>query len=164
MHGNSQRCRACRTRTSTHRYHLSTCRNYVRFVIGYTLIIAIAVVIVIDCFPLPLQREKMAIYERKKQLGSGVTSDAQFIFDQLSKTLSCKWHNDVIVVMDEVHIHPPYTLNDVRAEDEHKRNHIKRIVSETPLKQCEHFSLTLKHRSIHVQLEGVLQKLAKHVQ
>lgn len=49
------------------------------------------------------------------KIGVGVTEDAQFIFDALSRTLPVRWSNQSIVVLDEVIIHPPYTLDACKA-------------------------------------------------
>ncbi|CAO3633798.1 unnamed protein product [Mucor hiemalis] len=49
------------------------------------------------------------------KMGVGVTKEAQDIFNALSKTLPCRWSKDTIVVMDEILITPPYSVNDCKA-------------------------------------------------
>ncbi|PRQ51377.1 putative Anticodon-binding domain-containing protein [Rosa chinensis] len=43
-----------------------------------------------------------------ERIGVGVTSQAQNIFDALSKTLPVSWDKTVIVVMNEVRVSSPY--------------------------------------------------------
>lgn len=63
-----------------------------------------------------------------EKLGAGVTTEAQYIFDALAKTLPCHWEEDTIVVMDEVRIAKPYLPQDVQGDKEQSVNHVKRIV------------------------------------
>lgn len=58
------------------------------------------------------QREKRAVAERQAQarrIGKNVSSDAQRLFDALSKTVPCEWEEQAIIVMSTVRIAPPYT-------------------------------------------------------
>jgi protein LSM12 len=52
------------------------------------------------------------------KVGIGVTKEAQGIFDALSKTMPCIWHDRSITVMDVVTVKPPYTVADVSAAPE----------------------------------------------
>ncbi|GAA5811806.1 hypothetical protein MFLAVUS_005251 [Mucor flavus] len=49
------------------------------------------------------------------KMGVGVTKEGQDIFNALSKTLPCRWSKDTIVVMDEVLITPPYSVDNCKA-------------------------------------------------
>ncbi|GLT86401.1 hypothetical protein SLE2022_377010 [Rubroshorea leprosula] len=56
-------------------------------------------------------REELAIRQAEteaERIGVGVTSEAQSIFDALSKTLPVRWDKTVIVVMNEVRVSSPY--------------------------------------------------------
>jgi hypothetical protein len=74
------------------------------------------------------EREQKACYEREQHLGSNVTSEAQQIFDQLSKTLLCRWDDDVIVVMDVIRISSPYDLDSVVGGDPSSRARVKKVL------------------------------------
>ncbi|KAI9595264.1 anticodon-binding domain-containing protein [Syncephalis fuscata] len=72
--------------------------------------------------PLPIDRlrarEAKAIrdaHQTEARRGVGVNKEAQDIFDALSKTLPCRWHQQTIVVMDEVLIDAPYTVDNCKA-------------------------------------------------
>ncbi|RKP04977.1 anticodon-binding domain-containing protein [Thamnocephalis sphaerospora] len=72
--------------------------------------------------PLPLDRlrarEAKAIkeaHQAEARRGVGVDKEAQDIFDALSKTLPCRWHEQTIVVLDEVLVEPPYTVESCKA-------------------------------------------------
>ncbi|XWS22558.1 hypothetical protein CRYUN_Cryun29cG0046600 [Craigia yunnanensis] len=56
-------------------------------------------------------REDSAIRKAEadsERFGVGVTSEAQNLFDSLSKTLPVRWDKTVIVVMNEVRVRSPY--------------------------------------------------------
>ncbi|CAL5197021.1 unnamed protein product [Lathyrus oleraceus] len=56
-------------------------------------------------------RELLAIRQAEaeaERIGVGVSSEAQIIFDALSKTLPVHWDKTVIVVMNEVRVSSPY--------------------------------------------------------
>ncbi|KAF9121191.1 hypothetical protein BGW39_010777 [Mortierella sp. 14UC] len=64
------------------------------------------------------QREQQAIREAQAaaaRIGVGVTTFGQEIFNALHKTLPCRWHDNQIIVMDEVIISPPYDPDHCRA-------------------------------------------------
>ncbi|GLT36507.1 hypothetical protein SLA2020_108800 [Shorea laevis] len=50
---------------------------------------------------------RQAVTEAER-IGVGVTTEAQSIFDALSKTLPVRWDKTVIVVMNEVRVSSPY--------------------------------------------------------
>lgn len=62
-------------------------------------------------------RVEKAVQEDKKmraRVGQGVSEEAQALFDALAKTLPVRWHEKSIVVLDEVIIGPPYTVEQVK--------------------------------------------------
>jgi hypothetical protein len=58
-----------------------------------------------------------AVIEESITKGIGVTPEGQQIFNALYKTLPCRWHEKSIIVVDEVRIDPPYTVENCRADD-----------------------------------------------
>ncbi|KAJ3042621.1 hypothetical protein HDV00_006900 [Rhizophlyctis rosea] len=52
--------------------------------------------------------------ERAAKIGVGVSNEAQQLFDAISKTYPVEWRKDVIVIMNEVEIPPPYALESVK--------------------------------------------------
>lgn len=65
---------------------------------------------IIDNNELLIKREERNIQERINEastIGTNVTVDAQRIFDNLVKTVKCKWQDQSIVVMDSVIIDAP---------------------------------------------------------
>mmetsp|Transcript_6662 Transcript_6662/g.19898 ORF Transcript_6662/g.19898 Transcript_6662/m.19898 type:complete len:175 (+) Transcript_6662:369-893(+) len=59
-------------------------------------------------------------------IGENVTEQAQEIFDALARTLPCRWNDQVIVVLDEISIAPPYT--DPTGGDDGFRERIKNVL------------------------------------
>ncbi|XP_052798180.1 protein LSM12-like [Mya arenaria] len=73
------------------------------------------------------------IAEKKRQvnyIGVGVTPEGQKVFNAIVKTITdCRWVGENIVVMEEVTIEPPYTLEACRGKDGSKvLDHVKKIV------------------------------------
>ncbi|KAJ3062666.1 protein with role in RNA processing [Podochytrium sp. JEL0797] len=64
-----------------------------------------------------MHRERSAMHSHKenlKKIGVNVSKRAQDIFTALDKTLPTKWKGDAIIVLDEVMIMAPYSVDDVR--------------------------------------------------
>ncbi|KAJ3054940.1 hypothetical protein HK097_000297 [Rhizophlyctis rosea] len=62
-------------------------------------------------------REAQAVraeQEKAAKIGVGVSSEAQQLFDAISKTYPTLWRGKDIVIMDEVIISAPYTLEDIK--------------------------------------------------
>ncbi|KAJ2063745.1 hypothetical protein GGI17_001531 [Coemansia sp. S146] len=57
------------------------------------------------------QRALIQAQERAQRIGVGVSDKAQSIFEALSRTLPCRWSRDSIIVLDEVSIEPPYSVD-----------------------------------------------------
>lgn len=53
-----------------------------------------------------------AAYAEAAKTGVGVSSEAQQVFDALSKTMPCQWKQQNIVILNEVELRPPYGLDD----------------------------------------------------
>ncbi|KAJ2806649.1 hypothetical protein H4S07_003758 [Coemansia furcata] len=60
------------------------------------------------------QRALIQAQERAQRIGVGVSDKAQSIFEALSRTLPCRWNRDSIIVLDEVSIEPPYSVDSCR--------------------------------------------------
>ncbi|KAJ2696195.1 hypothetical protein FB645_006276 [Coemansia sp. IMI 203386] len=60
------------------------------------------------------KRSLMQAQERASRIGVGVTDVAQSIFEALSRTLPCRWDQSKIVVLDEVIIESPYSVDNCR--------------------------------------------------
>ncbi|KAJ3194935.1 hypothetical protein HK101_001545 [Irineochytrium annulatum] len=72
--------------------------------------------------PVPLDRilarEHAALKaetERVMKIGVGVSREGQSLFNALDKTLPTRWKGDKMIVMDDIVIAPPYTVNDVQS-------------------------------------------------
>ena len=55
------------------------------------------------------------LQEEEARLGKGVSEEAQAIFNGLSRTLTCRWDGERIIVMDQVIIEPPYGQGNLKA-------------------------------------------------
>ncbi|KAJ1994448.1 hypothetical protein GGI25_001500 [Coemansia spiralis] len=58
------------------------------------------------------QKSLIQAQERALRIGVGVSDKAQMIFEALSRTLPCRWNQEKIIVLDEVSIEPPYSVED----------------------------------------------------
>ncbi|PON46584.1 Anticodon-binding domain containing protein [Parasponia andersonii] len=76
-------------------------------------------------------REELAIRQAEadaERIGVGVTSEAQSIFDALSKTLPVRWDKTVIVVMNEVRVCSPYLPESVSGGTAAANDRVKKVV------------------------------------
>ncbi|SCV68897.1 BQ2448_1018 [Microbotryum intermedium] len=53
---------------------------------------------------------------RKPPQGINITQETQALFDGLAKTMPVRWYGAQIIVMDQVIISPPYTVDQVKGE------------------------------------------------
>lgn len=67
-----------------------------------------------------VRAEEDRIFRRRHseyaQVGIDVSPAAQAIFDTLAKTLPCKWQRDIIVILDTVHLAPPYDVRSLSGD------------------------------------------------
>mgnify|MGYP002630218891 FL=1 len=63
---------------------------------------------------------------RIDNIGENVSAEAQEIFDALARTLPCRWKEQVIVVLEEVTIAPPYV--EPKGGDDLFRDRIKNVL------------------------------------
>lgn len=63
-----------------------------------------------------------------ERIGVGVTSEAQSIFDALSKTLPVHWDKTVIVVMNEVRVSSPYHPENVIGGTPAANDRVKKVL------------------------------------
>ncbi|PRQ41207.1 putative Anticodon-binding domain-containing protein [Rosa chinensis] len=76
-------------------------------------------------------REESAIRQAEaecERIGVGVTSQAQNIFDALSKTLPVRWDKTVIVVMNEVRVSSPYLPESVSGGTPAANDRVKKVL------------------------------------
>ncbi|XP_075657980.1 uncharacterized protein LOC142627960 isoform X1 [Castanea sativa] len=76
-------------------------------------------------------REESAIRQAEAEAerrGVGVTSEAQNIFDALSKTLPVRWDKTVIVVMNEVRVSSPYLPESVSGGTPAANDRVKKVL------------------------------------
>ncbi|XP_058115461.1 uncharacterized protein LOC131258270 isoform X2 [Magnolia sinica] len=76
-------------------------------------------------------REESAIRQAEmeaERIGVGVTSEAQNIFDALSKTLPVRWEKTVIVVMNEVRVSSPYFPENVSGGTPAANDRVKKVL------------------------------------
>ncbi|XP_043707761.1 protein LSM12 homolog [Telopea speciosissima] len=76
-------------------------------------------------------REEAAIRQAELEavrIGVGVTSEAQSVFDALSKTLPVHWDKTVIVVMNEVRVSSPYLPENVIGGTPAANDRVKKVL------------------------------------
>ncbi|XP_057948963.1 uncharacterized protein LOC131144372 [Malania oleifera] len=76
-------------------------------------------------------REEAALRQAEidaERIGVGVTSDAQGIFDALSKTLPVRWDKTVIVVMNEVRVSSPYLPESVTGGTPAANERVRKVI------------------------------------
>ncbi|KAK7317587.1 hypothetical protein RJT34_01950 [Clitoria ternatea] len=76
-------------------------------------------------------REDVALRQAEadaERIGVGVTSEAQSIFDALSKTLPVRWDKTVIVVMNEVRVSSPYNSESVIGGTPAANDRVKKVL------------------------------------
>ncbi|XP_020264570.1 uncharacterized protein LOC109840360 [Asparagus officinalis] len=76
-------------------------------------------------------REETAVRQAEveaERIGVGVSSEAQSIFDALSKTLPVRWDKTVIVVMNEVRVSSPYHPSNVSGGTPAANDRVKKVL------------------------------------
>ncbi|XP_044488256.1 uncharacterized protein LOC123213009 isoform X2 [Mangifera indica] len=76
-------------------------------------------------------REELAVRQAEagaERIGVGVTSEAQKIFDALSKTLPVRWDKTVIFVMNEVRVSSPYVPESVSGGTAAANERVKKVL------------------------------------
>ncbi|KAI9216644.1 anticodon-binding domain-containing protein [Blastocladiella britannica] len=62
------------------------------------------------------------------RFGVGVDPSAQLLFDALAKTMSCRWHDATIVVMEQVLVDAPYTPSACRSKDARALERVRKVL------------------------------------
>eukprot|EP00698_Gefionella_okellyi_P018548 TRINITY_DN556_c0_g1_i1.p1 TRINITY_DN556_c0_g1~~TRINITY_DN556_c0_g1_i1.p1 ORF type:complete len:180 (-),score=23.55 TRINITY_DN556_c0_g1_i1:26-565(-) len=78
-----------------------------------------------------VRREERAVdkaRERAAQIGMGVSTLAQQVFDALAKTLPCTWVGDRIIVMNEAVISKPYTSESITCANDTLLTRVKMVL------------------------------------
>lgn len=76
-------------------------------------------------------REQSALRQAEagaERIGVGVTSEAQSIFDALSKTLPVRWDKSIIVVLNEVRVSSPYVPESVSGGTAIANERVKKVL------------------------------------
>lgn len=76
-------------------------------------------------------REESALRQAEaesERIGVGVTTEAQNIFDALSKTLPVRWDKTAIVVMNEVRVSSPYLPESVSGGTAAANDRVKKVL------------------------------------
>ncbi|CAG7901897.1 unnamed protein product [Brassica rapa] len=76
-------------------------------------------------------KEALAVRQAEadaERMGVGVTTEAQSIFDALSKTLPVQWENSDILVMKEVRVRSPYLSDCVFGGTDAANNRVKKVL------------------------------------
>ncbi|XP_010043806.2 protein LSM12 homolog [Eucalyptus grandis] len=76
-------------------------------------------------------REQSALRQAEagaERIGVGVTSEAQSIFDALSKTLPVRWDKSIIVVLNEVRVSSPYVPESVSGGTSIANERVKKVL------------------------------------
>eukprot|EP01119_Soliformovum_irregulare_P008477 TRINITY_DN21591_c0_g1_i1.p1 TRINITY_DN21591_c0_g1~~TRINITY_DN21591_c0_g1_i1.p1 ORF type:complete len:183 (-),score=30.51 TRINITY_DN21591_c0_g1_i1:177-725(-) len=66
--------------------------------------------------------------EEQSRIGVGVSSEAQAIFNSLSKTLPCRWRGEDIIVFDEIVIKSPYSASTCSGGDPMMLDRVKKVL------------------------------------
>ncbi|EGC34582.1 hypothetical protein DICPUDRAFT_88261 [Dictyostelium purpureum] len=67
--------------------------------------------------------------QQAMKIGVGVTSEAQEIFNSLSKTLPCTWSGDNIIVLGEIKISSPYNIDNCTGPENSKSlDRVKKVL------------------------------------
>ncbi|XP_048137125.1 uncharacterized protein LOC115756448 isoform X2 [Rhodamnia argentea] len=76
-------------------------------------------------------REQVALRQAEaeaERIGVGVTSEAQSIYDALSKTLPVRWDKSIIVVLNEVRVCSPYVPESVSGGTAAANERVKKVL------------------------------------